>query len=103
MTGRFVLRLVSGFTFAVLRFLMFSFWYSTGFAILHLNEKRIALQRIPFVQRANVHRHLSAFVASLCANALHPAGPACLALPLRYQEVIDVPSCFLLDVFPKWL
>ena len=42
-----------------------------------MNEKRFALQRIPFFQLANVHRQQPAFIL-LCTNGLHLACSVCL-------------------------
>ena len=84
------------------------------FGILHskccgisVNEKRFALQRIPIFQLSKIHRQkyalIACFVPAYCILHVQLVSRLCqkafdVRFRSRYQEVIDVSSCFLLDV-----
>ena len=76
-----------------------------------LNDDRIALQGVPFVQLANFLRQQCAFVNCFARThcVLHVQFVSCLLQKTfhvlfrsRHQGVIDMLSCFLRDVLSKW-
>ena len=101
------------FIVAVMYFLVdgcLAFFHSEccGYSV---NEKRFGLQRSPIFQLSKGHRQQSAFVTCFVQThcILHVQFVSCLlqkTFDVRFrschQKIIDVSSCFLLDVFSTW-
>ena len=91
----------------VLWFLTDRFWYGPGL----VNKERFALQCVSLFKLPEIHRQKSSFIACFvqahCVLHVQLFFRLCKkAFDVRFrsshQEVVDVSSCLLLDLFLTW-